>query len=199
MNENDNNDITNDIKVKISIGIVMGKTTIGLFGGERKRGEYILMGEAKQKAEMCLNYWLSHEILISNEVNELFVGSEEIITKEVDKEENINLHLITKFNEESLKNLKGFKIKMKYDKLNMTKTVYENLAKKVYIFSSILPKGLVKYLDVDQDQNLKEISVVTIATISILFYRNLMDNLKKVQNIILDIQKVTYLTFGSLL
>ena len=56
MNENDNNDITNDIKVKISIGIVMGKTTIGLFGGERKRGEYILMGEAKQKAEMCLNY-----------------------------------------------------------------------------------------------------------------------------------------------
>ena len=88
---------------------------------------------------------------------------------------------------------------MKYDKLNMTKTIYENLTKKVYIFSSILPQGLVKQFDVDQDQNLKEISVVTIATISILFYRNLMDNLKKVQNIILDIQKVTYLTFGSLL
>ena len=199
MKEVDNNEITNGIKVKISIGIGMGKTTIGLFGGERKRGEYIVMGEAIQKAEMCLNYCLSHEILISNEINELFVGSEEIVTKEVDNDENLNLHLITKFNEEALKNFKGFKIKMKYDKLNMTKTVYENLAKKVYIFSSILPQGLVKYLDVDQDQNLKEISVVTIATIRILFYRNLMDNLKKVQNVILDIQKATYLTFGSLL
>ena len=199
MNEVDNNEITNGIKVKISIGIAMGKTIIGLFGGERKRGEYIVMGEAIQKAEMCINYCLSHEILIGNEINELFVGSEEIVTKEVDNEENLNLHLITKFNEEALKNFKGFKIKMKYDKLNMTKTVYENLAKKVYIFSSILPQGLVKYLDVDQDQNLKEISVVTIATIRILFYRNLMDNLKKVQNVILDIQKATYLTFGSLL
>ena len=199
MNEVDNNEITNGIKVKISIGIAIGKTTIGLFGGERKRGEYIVMGEAIQKAEMCLNYCLSHEILISNEINELFVGSEEIVTKEVDNDENLNLHLITKFNEEALKNVKGFKIKMKYDKLNMTKTVYENLAKKVYIFSSILPQGLVKYLDVDQDQNLKEISVVTIATIRILFYRNLMDNFKKVQNVILDIQKATYLTFGSLL
>ena len=33
----------------------------------------------------------------------------------------------------------GFKIKMKSNKLNMTKTVYENLSKKVYVFSSILP------------------------------------------------------------
>ena len=156
MNEVDNNEIANGIKVKISIGIAMGKTIIGLFGGERKRGEYIVMGEAIQKAEMCINYCLSHEILIGNEINELFVGSEEIVTKEVDNEENLNLHLITKFNEEALKNFKGFKIKMKSEKLNMTKSVYENLAKKVYIFSSILPQGLVKYLDVGQDQNLKE-------------------------------------------
>ena len=88
---------------------------------------------------------------------------------------------------------------MKSDKLNMTKTLYENLAKKVYIFSSILPQGLVKYLDVGQDQNLKEINVVTIATIHILINKYIINDLKKIQNIILDIQKATYLTFGSLL
>ena len=157
------------------------------------------MGEAIQKAEICLNYCLSHETIISKEIYDLFSGSDEISTKEVDNEEKIKLYLIIKFNEEVLKNLKGFKIKMKSEKLNMTKSVYENLAKKVYIFSSILPQGLVKYLDVGQDQNLKEISVVTIATMHILINKNLINNSKKIQNIILDIQKATYLTFGSLL
>ena len=150
MREVDNKEV-NGIKIKISIGIAMGKTMIGFFGGERKRGEYIVMGDAIQNAEICLNYCLSHEIIISEDINKLFNGSEEITTKEIGNNENLNIYLITKFNENNLKNLKGFKIKMKSDKLNMTKTLYENLAKKVYIFSSILPQGLVKYLDVGQD------------------------------------------------
>ena len=197
--ELDNKEIVNGIKIKISIGIAMGETMIGFFGGERKRGEYIVIGETIQKAEICLNYCLSHEVIISEEVNALFKDTEEIITKEIDNKENLKLYLVTNFNERNLKNLRGFKIKMKSDKLNMTKTVYENLAKKVYIFSSILPQGLVKYLDVGQDHNLKEISVVTIATIHILIDKDITNNLKKIQNIILDIQKATYLTFGSLL
>ena len=199
MKEVDNKEIVKGNKIKISIGIAMGKTMIGFFGGERKRGEYIVMGEAIHKAEICLNYCLSNEVIISEEINNLFDGSEEITSKEIDNKEGLNLYLITDFNEKMLNNFIGFKIKMKYDKLNMTKTVYENLAKKVYIFSSILPQGLVKYLDVDQDQNLKEINVVTIATIHILVNRDLINNFKKIQNIILDIQKATYLTFGSLL
>ena len=55
MREIDNREI-NGIKIKISIGIAMGKTMIGFFGGERKRGEYIVMGEAIHNAEICLNY-----------------------------------------------------------------------------------------------------------------------------------------------
>ena len=199
MKEIDNQEIINGIKIKIRIGIAMGKTMIGFFGGERKRGEYIVMGDAIHNAEICLNYCFSHEIIISDDVNKLFIGSEEITTKEVENNENLNLYLITSFNENNLQNFKGFKIKMNKDKLNMTKTVYENLAKKVYIFSSILPQGLVKYLDVGQDKNLKEISVVTIATIHILIDKYIINDLKKIQNIILDIQKATYLTFGSLL
>ena len=199
MNELDNKEIVDGIKIKISIGIAMGKTVIGFFGGERKRGEYIVMGETVEKAEICLNYCLSHEVIISEEVNKLFIESDEITTKEIENKENLNLYSITDFNENILKNFKGFKIKMKSDKLNMTKTVYENLAKKVYIFSSILPQGLVKYLDVGQDQNLKEISVVTIATIHILTNKETINDFKKIQNILLDIQKATYLTFGSLL
>jgi hypothetical protein len=65
---------------------------------------------------------------------------------------------------------------MNNDKLKLTKTVYENLANKVYIFSSILPQGLVKYLDVGQDENLKEISVITIATIHIMLNKKICDN-----------------------
>ena len=199
MKELDDKEIVNGIKIKIGIGIAMGQSMIGFFGGERKRGEYIVMGDTIENAEICLNHCLSHEVIISEEVNKLFIESDEITTKEIKNKENLNLYLITNFNENYLKNFRGFKIKMKSNKLNMTKTVYENLAKKVYIFSSILPQGLIKYLDVDQDQNLKEISVVTIATIHILMNKNIMNDLKKVQNIILDIQKATYLTFGSLL
>ena len=199
MKEVDGTEIACGIKVKISIGIAMGETSIVFFGGERKRGEYIVMGKTIQRAEICLNYCFDHEIIISQEINDLFIGSEEIYTKEVNNEENLKIFVITHFAENLLKNFRGFKIKMKYDKLKLTKTVYENISKKVYIFSSILPQGLVKYLDVDQDQNLKEISVVTISTIHILLNPNIKNNLKKIQNIILDIQKATYLTFGSLL
>ena len=67
--ELDNKEIFNGIKIKISIGIAMGETMIGFFGGERKRGEYIVIGETIQKAEICLNYCLSHEVIISEEVN----------------------------------------------------------------------------------------------------------------------------------
>ena len=199
MKEVDKTEITTGIKVKISIGVAMGETLIVFFGGERKRGEYIVMGETLQRAEICLNYCLNHEVIISKEVNDLFIGSEEIFTKKVNNEENFNLYLITNFREDLLDNFRGFKIKMRYDKLKLTKTVYENLSNKVYIFSSILPQGLVKYLDVDQDENLKEISVVTVATIHIMLNQKLINNLKQIQNIILDIQKATYLTFGSLL
>ena len=81
---------------------------------------------------------------------------------------------------------------MKQDKLNMTRTVYENLAKKFI-------QGLVKYLDVGEAQNLKEICVVTIATIHILTNKETINDFKKIQNILLDLQKATYLTFASLL
>ena len=199
LKELDNKEIVSGIKIKISIGIAMGETVIGFFGGERKRGEYIVMGETIRKAEICLNYCLSHEVIISEELYKIFNESDEITTKEIENEENLHLYLINNFNKNELANFKGFKIKMKSDKLNMTKEVYENLAKKVYIFSSILPQGLVKYLDVGQEHNLKEISVVTIATIHILINKDTINNFKKIQNIILDIQKATYLTFGSLL
>ena len=39
MEEIDDKEITNGIKIKISIGIAMGQSYIVFFGGERKRGE----------------------------------------------------------------------------------------------------------------------------------------------------------------
>jgi hypothetical protein len=81
----------------------------------------------------------------------------------------------------------------------MNKSIYENLAKKVYILSSILPQGLIKYLDVGNEENLKELSVLTIETIQISISLDLIDDLILMQNLIFDIQKATYMTFGSLL
>ena len=135
MKEVDNKEIVNGNKIKISIGIAMGETIIGFFGGERKRGEYVVMGEAIHKAEICLNYCMSNEVIIAEEINNLFTGSDEIDTKTIDNKEQINFYLIKKFNEDMLKNFKGFKIKMKSEKINMTKSVYENLSKKsIYFF-----------------------------------------------------------------
>ena len=199
----DETEIACGVNVKISIGIAMGKVKIVFFGGERKRSECVVMGEAIEKSEKCLNYSLSHEIIISKEMNDLFNGSFEITTKQLgnDNDEELGeLFSLNEYNEELLNNFIGFTgMKMKYVKINMSKEVYDNLANKVYLFSSILPQGLLKYFDVGEEQNLKEISVVTIATIHIYLNRQEFKDLNHLQKLILDIQKATYLTFGSLL
>ena len=198
----DETEISCGVKLKISIGIGIGRTIIGFFGGERKRSDIIVMGKAIENAEICLNYGLTHEIIISEEMNDLFKGSAELSTKKIinnDKKAN-NLYSLKVYNEYLLKNFMGFRrMKLKNNKIIMSKKVYENLANKVYFFSSILPQGLIKHFDLGEDQNLKEISVVTIATIHIFFNFENYTNYTVLQNLILDIQKATYLTFGSLL
>ena len=77
----DETEISCGVKLKISIGIGIGRTIIGFFGGERKRSDIIVMGKAIESAETCLNYGLTHEIIISEEMNNLFKGSAEISTK----------------------------------------------------------------------------------------------------------------------
>ena len=47
----DETEIACGIKLKISIGIALGKTSIVFFGGERKRSEFIVMGETIEKTE----------------------------------------------------------------------------------------------------------------------------------------------------
>ena len=83
----------------------MGQSMIGFFGGERKRGQYIVMRETIENAEKCLNYCISHEVIISEEVNMLFIESDEIITKEIKCKEKLNLHLmdvVSKYNKHIL-------------------------------------------------------------------------------------------------
>ena len=199
----DETEIACGVNVKISIGIAMGEAKIVFFGGERKRSECVVMGDTIEKSEKCLSYCLSHEIIISKEMNDLFKGSLEIKTKNLGNNNDVELgdiFLLIEYKEELLYNFREFKgISMKYVRINMSKEVYENLANKVYIFSSILPQGLLKYFDVGEEQNLKEINVVTIATIHIYLNRQEFKKLENLQKLILDIQKATYLTFGSLL
>ena len=188
-------------KIEISIGIGIGETDIVLFGGERKRSEYIVLGEAIEQAQLCIENSLDHEIIISQEMNNLFKIGQELITRELQNEfDQKSYFAVDDLFENTIKNFEAYKgMKLNNKSIYMNRTIYEILSKKVYIFSSILPQGLIKYLDVGNEDNLKEISILTVATIQISISLDLIDDINLIQNLILDIQKATYMTFGSLL
>ena len=56
------------------------------FGGERKRSEFIILGEAIEQAELCIENGLEHEIIISKEMNNLFKNGQELTTHELKNE-----------------------------------------------------------------------------------------------------------------
>ena len=188
-------------KIEISIGLSIGESSINFFGGERKRSEFLILGEAIERAELCIDNCMGHEIIISKEINDLFKAGQELITRDIGTEfEKKSLFAVVEFYENNLKNFEAYNgIKLNNNNIYMNKSIYENLSKKVYILSSILPQGLIKYLDVGEEQNLKEICLLTIETIQISMSLELIDDLTQIQNIIFDIQKATYMTFGSLL
>ena len=199
----DNTEIIKGYKLKISIGIAYGESSIFFFGGERRRSDFVLMGEAIEESEHCLNQSGPHEILIGREMNNLFKGRGEIATEQVgtdDKNKNVYKININNTDEYELKNFQEFKeIKLSNNYIAMNQKVYHNLSKKVYMLSSVLPQGLVKYLDIGEDANLKEISIITIMTVHIHMDLDLIDNSRHIQYLVRDLQKATYLTRGSLL
>ena len=149
-------------KIELSIGIGIGESEIVFFGGERKRSEYIILGEAIEQAELCIENSLEHEIIISKEMNNLFKIGQELITRELKNDfEQKSFFAIDDLFEDKIKNFDAYKgMKLNNNNIYMNTNLYENLANKVYIFSSILPQGLIKYLDVGNEENLKEISIL---------------------------------------
>ena len=188
-------------KIEISIGIGIGESEIVFFGGERKRSEFIILGEAIEQAELCIENGLEHEIIISKEMNNLFKNGQELTTHELKNEfEQKSYFAIDDLFEDRLKNFDAYRgMKLINNNIYMNRTIYENLTKKVYIFSSILPQALIRYLDVGNEENLKEINILTVATIQISISMDIMDDINLIQNLIFDIQKATYITFGSFL
>ena len=190
-------------KLKISIGIEYGESSIYFFGGERRRSDYVIMGETIEGSELCLNQCNPHEIIIGRELNNIFKRKGEIITTQVgtdDKRKNLYKLNLQNTDEYELKNFQDFKnMKLKNNHIAMNHKIYKNLSKKVFIFASVLPQGLVKYLDIGEDENLKELSIITIMTVHILMNLDLIDNSLEIQHLIRDMQKATYLTRGSLL
>ena len=188
-------------KIEISIGMGMGDCNIIFFGGERKRSEYVVFGEAIEQAEICIENCLEHEIIISKEINNLFKIGQELTTRELKNEfDHKSYFAVDDLIEETIKNFEAYRgLKLNNTNIYMNKAIYENLSKKIYILSSILPQGLIKYLDVGNEENLKEISTLTVETIQVSISLDLIDDLTFIQNLIFDIQKATYMTFGSLL
>jgi len=188
-------------RIEISIGMALGETSIIFFGGERKRSEFLILGEAIEKAELCIENCMGNEIIISKEINDLFRNGQELITRDLSIDlGQKNIFAIVEFEENNLKNFEVYKeMKLNNNNIYMNKNIYDNLSNKIFFLSSILPQGLIKYLDVGEEQNLKEICILTIETIQISMSLDLIDDLNQMQNIIFDIQKATYMTFGSLL
>ena len=198
MKKIDKTEISRGVKLEISIGMSMGDVSCVFFGGERKRSEFIIIGDAMELAKLSLKNSLPHEIVFSKEINDIFKKGTEITTMEVD--ENNHFYSLLGYCEEKIKDFSNFKgLKINNNIVYMNKAVYENLSNKIHILSSILPQGLIKYLDVGIEANLQEINMVTVVTILINLDIDINDDLYQIQNIIFDIQKATYLTFGTLL
>jgi nitrogen regulatory protein PII-like uncharacterized protein len=161
------------------------------------------MGETIEGSELCLNQCKPHEIIIGRELNKIFKRKGEIITTQLgtdDKHKNLYKLNLENIDEYELKNFQDFKnMKLKNNHITMDYKIYKNLSKKVFIFSSVLPHGLVKYIDIGEDENLKELNIITIMTIHILMNFDLIDNSLEIQHLIRDVQKAIYLTRGSLL
>ena len=198
MKKVDKTEISQGVKLELSIGIGLGDVSCVFFGGERKRAEYVLHGEGINNAQLCLSYCVVHEIIIDKKINEIFVGGEEINTMDIN-EKKLFFSLLG-YNEDVLKDFKIFKgLKSKNNKLCINKTFCENIENKMLIASSIIPYVLLKYLDLGIENNSQEINVITIETIIIQPANEIMNNLNEIQNIIFDIQKSIYLTFGILI
>ena len=203
MKKIDDIEIVKNYKLKISMGIEYGESSIYFFGGERRRSDYVLMGETIEGSELCLNQCNPHEIIIGRELNNIFKRKGEIISTQLgtdDKHKNLYKLNLEDIDEYELKNFQDFKnMKLKNNHIIMNHKIYKNLSKKVFIFASVLPQGLVKYLDIGEDENLKELSIITVMTVHILMNLDLIDNSLEIQHLIKDMQKATYLTRGSLL
>ena len=109
------------------------------FGGERRRSDFVLMGEDIEESEHYLNLCEPHEILIGREMNNFFKGKREIATEQVctdNKIKNIYKINIDNTNEYELKNFHYFKdFKLNSNYIVMNQKIYQNLSKKVYLLS----------------------------------------------------------------
>ena len=194
----DKTEISTGVQLELSIGISLGDIACVFFGGERKRAEYVFFGDGINNAQECLLNCLPHEIIIDKELNEVFQKGEEIRT--IDINESKKYYSLLGYNEDDLKDFKIFKgIKQRNNNLIINKTFFENIKKKITLASSIIPSGLLKYLDLGVEINSQEINVITVETIIIHLEPEIMSNLKEIQNIIFDIQKSIYLSFGILI
>ena len=197
MKKVDKTEISNGVKLELSIGISLGDISCVFFGGERKRADYVFLGEGMNNAQLCLLNCMPHEIIIDKELNEIFQKGE-ISTLNID--EGKKLFSLMEYDEENLKdfgNLKG--IKLKNNNICINKAFCENLESKLLITSSIIPYILLNYMDLGVEMNSQEISTVTIETIMIQLDSKVNNDLKEIQNIIFDIQKSIYLSFGTLI
>ena len=198
MKKVDKTEITNGVKLELSIGISFGDVSCVFFGGERKRAEYVFLGNGFDNAQKCLLNCLPHEIIIDKELDEIFQSGEIINTINIDEKKLF--YSLLGYNEENLKDFKNFKgIKLRNTNLCINKAFYENLESKMHITLSIMPSGLIKYLDMGVETNSQEIYILTVETIVVHFENEINKDLKEMQNIIFDIQKSIYLAFGILI
>ena len=197
MKKVDKTEIARGVKLELSIGISLGDISCVFFGGERKRADYVFVGKGVNNAQFCLLNCLPHEIIIDKELNEIFQKGE-ISTLNIDEEKKY--FSLMEYDEENLKDFGNFKgIKLRSNNIIINKAFNENLESKLLITSSIIPYNLLKYMDLGVEMNSQEINILTIETIVIKLDSKLNNDLKEIQNIIFDIQKSIYLTFGTLI
>ena len=115
MKKIDDIEIVKNYKLKISMGIEYGESSIYFFGGERRRSDYVLMGETIEGSELCLNQCNPHEIIIGRELNNIFKRKGEIISTQLgtdDKHKNLYKLNLEDIDEYELKNFQDNNISL---------------------------------------------------------------------------------------
>ena len=192
-----NLEVLKGIKLDLSFGVSIGQFSIIFLGGINKKINFLFFGEAIEKANECINFSNENEIIISKNYNEILTKLNLIHSFCLYSKGNKNLFQIDEFEEEEeLNNFSSYQHLKKLNLFNLNQENIENLTSKIKIISSLFPNNIIEYINLNYENLLSEIYPITIMTMTLILNDN--NDEKKLQLIIITIQKIIFLTSGKI-
>lgn len=201
MKKVNNQEISRGIKLNICIGIGIGELSFGIVGGVNQRIDYICFGKALEEADQCIANFegqYNYGIIVPQSIYSTIINEKyELVVNEINEKNNFFLIDIEQCSN-SCRNFNKFKIK-KFHSRSLGRTGPELAEKKIATLKALVPTAVIQYIDTDFEKSLKELRIVTLMTLKIKIPETTLDNIKEIQKLVVNLQKCTYLTHGSLI